>query len=127
VHEWSWEDISPLSYSLTSKGGELWEKIFKPHWHRYIDSTEEYVSDTQKIVIIKSLCFSNVITEYNFPDSVIKLTKWHPLYWKELDSGYILYGLFQIEEPNMDLSKCIKWHLNWDDSKRPPSTVYHFI
>ena len=116
----SWESISQLRYWLTPQGAEIWESLYCPDWDKYFSSSEEVVSESQKLVIIKSQNYVSVFEKCGAPQKITKLINWYPFYWKKLNSGYIFFDLLPIEEEEaLDLElinlKQVKWHLNWEE------------
>lgn len=98
----------PLIYALTQRGGQIWESVSSPQWHRYIDGPSRAIpSDPdadwdnnlsgptrERIelyihMLFPSHIYPEVITEESLRWDVHH--PWQVTYWKTLPQGYTLH------------------------------------
>lgn len=103
--------------ALTQKGGEVWERVFMPNWHRYVswssteDGQHEITSLNQaRIEKIKN-CLEYLAIE-NIEFKPIK--HWEVFYWKSFENAYQLY-VAQTDAINELLPELIfkNWRIEW--------------
>ncbi len=115
-------NFSPESrYYLTPYGGKMWEQVFLPNWHLFIDSTEEPIADSCNLTVVKA-CSKDLIKQYiekTLDDFYVReISNWYATYWKKIENGYICVYLEDILEQPINHSSDnvdFQWYKNWED------------
>jgi hypothetical protein len=128
-----------LYYFLTSKGGCLWESIFKPKWNQYLQRRTSYDNRFSLIYcadlnIGEKLLLVDDLRELDRNDNDIiqsipetkkweSFSPWQVVYWKVLPVGYVIsYESERIENTNQaeelleEIEKAHEWLIdicNW--------------
>lgn len=114
--------VNSYSYSLTAKGGELWEKVFKPNWEKavlYSFSSEQFTdeclvrlesSSLQKICSTFDVALSDLKNPHGESAKITRVSPWFPLYWKQLPEGYIVDSIRESTLPDEFHRRIIAWH-----------------
>ena len=109
-------------FSLTEKGGELWESIYQPNWDLYVGVDSEFPADgsSSEIITIRTGTFEvlhNLLKElqimpgYKEISPQESLHTWKPTYWKALTHGFTVTVLVG-EESSESLAQYVS-RLNW--------------
>ena len=109
-------------FSLTEKGGQLWENIYQPNWDLYIGIDSELPTNDDAVETItiragslKALqdLLEKIRNESTYEEiSPLKpLTAWRPTYWKSLDRGctVTLLGGKEFSEDLVLYISCLHW------------------
>jgi hypothetical protein len=114
--------------SITNKGGEKWESVFKPNWNNYTNVACQLL-DAEPNVKVELECGNKAIIKNMLLDigenliikpigEISKIQPWRPVYWKTIPEGYSVS--FKMLEDYVDLlgefrSKT-KWKHEWKNS-----------
>ena len=93
-------------YGLTAAGGEAWEKVARPDWDRYIDSSFGTEPDAGEVICAdparaERYLFSPYQEHQPLPDCVRRdcLEPWPATYWKTLPAGHRIRFLYDSGRP----------------------------
>jgi hypothetical protein len=114
----------PIHLQLTQKGGEIWEKKFKPNWEKYhsvfMDENLFIIQAGSKdflFEILKSHQKQNLISEKGVERLYIqKLQPWRVNYWKILLLGYQTYfnaNTLEEETHFFTENELLTWRYQW--------------
>ncbi|MCG7984767.1 MAG: hypothetical protein JAY90_18695 [Candidatus Thiodiazotropha lotti] len=114
--------------SMTNRGGEQWESVFKPNWKNYTNIVCELLEEEPHVkvdlecgdrAIIRNMILD--IGEDVFIEpigEILKIQPWHPVYWKTLSNGYSVS--FKMFEDYVDLlgefRGKTKWKHGWKNT-----------
>ena len=117
------------TYRLSSKGGNLWEKLTRPSWDHYVSEWLEFDSDEGGGVMILKASSRERIEQYllgketHHPTSVIRGTEeWESMspiditYWKELPRGqrFTCRTIYDRKKPTTGEGYRIWWDSLWE-------------
>lgn len=106
--------------SLTLKGGNEWENLFKPDWHKYIQCISCY-DDENEGYTITSISRGRIEAFKKYLDFLPinkyecrVINNWNPFYWKHFKEAYQIY--IESSEPVSQILIGLtfrNWRIEW--------------